>query len=133
MDGHWPDGIPREPTVDALVQVFQAEGFQLSDNPALEVRFEKVAIYGRGHEYTHAARQLPDGTWTSKIGFLQDIVHATLDVLMSKEYGSVVRILKKPKWVVSSRTGRLSPIPGRLFWLSLQNRHSSALLAALPN
>jgi hypothetical protein len=97
VHGYWPDGIPRESTINALVQVFQAAGFQLCDDRALEKGFEKIAIYGRGAEYTHAARQLPDGTWASKIGYLQDIVHATLEVLTGAEYGSVVRILKRPR------------------------------------
>ena len=45
----------------------------------LEVGFEKVAIYAQADGApTHAARQLPDGTWTSKLGQEVDIGHTDL-------------------------------------------------------
>jgi hypothetical protein len=43
---------------------------------------------------THAARQLPDGTWTSKLGISEDIQHA-LDDLAGAVYRAVVQILKR--------------------------------------
>jgi hypothetical protein len=41
----------------------------------LEPGFLKVALYGTGLTYTHAARQLADGKWTSKLGKGEDIEH----------------------------------------------------------
>jgi hypothetical protein len=43
----------------------------------------------------HAARQLPGGRWTSKLGALEDIEHALQD-LVGTEYGSVVQVMKRP-------------------------------------
>jgi hypothetical protein len=43
---------------------------------------------------SHAARQLRDGTWTSKLGMSEDIQHA-LEDLTGEVYGSVVHILKR--------------------------------------
>lgn len=44
---------------------------------------------------THAARQLPNGRWTSKLGFLEDIEHDLHDVA-GEAYGTVVVLLKRP-------------------------------------
>ena len=46
-------------------------------------------------EPKHAARQLPSGRWTSKLGFLEDIEHALHD-LEGTEYGAVVLVMKRP-------------------------------------
>jgi hypothetical protein len=45
-------------------------------------------------EPTHAARQLPNGKWTSKLGRWQDIEHE-LDGLVGEMYGTVKQILKR--------------------------------------
>jgi hypothetical protein len=47
-------------------------------------------------EPTHAARQLPNGKWTSKLGRWQDIEYE-LDGLVGKMYGTVTvnQILKR--------------------------------------
>lgn len=49
---------------------------------------------------THAARQLENGKWTSKLGQLEDIEHE-LDGLVGDKYGIVVTILRRPyrDWV----------------------------------
>jgi hypothetical protein len=46
--------------------------------------------------WTHAARQLDNGKWTSKLGQLEDIEHESLEALSGAVYGSVVQVLKKP-------------------------------------
>jgi hypothetical protein len=43
----------------------------------------------------HAARQLPSGRWTSKLGPMEDIEHALHD-LTGMAYGSVVLVMKRP-------------------------------------
>jgi hypothetical protein len=44
-----------------------------------------------------AARQLPNGEWTSKIGQYEDIQHKTLDALTGEPpaYGTVLQVMKK--------------------------------------
>lgn len=67
----------------------------------------------RDWEPTHMARQLPDGTWSSKLGPNEDITHFTLDALESygrahgarDEYGCDVLYLKRfvvVSWIVHS-------------------------------
>lgn len=69
----WQPGVywPIEATVPefgivALERAFRSLGFEPCDDP--EPGFEKVALYGNDGFYTHAARRLPDGKWTSKLG-----------------------------------------------------------------
>jgi hypothetical protein len=95
---YWPDGIPRTDSVDAAIALFAALGYgDCAHEAALEQGFEKVAIYGRPNEYTHAARQLDDGRWTSKLGPDEDIVHDDLYGLTGDLYGDVMCVLKRPR------------------------------------
>ena len=66
----------------------------------VEIGFEKVAIYGQTLFYRHAARQLPNGKWTSKLGEEEDIEHDTPDDVAGGLYGEVVQILKRERRVL---------------------------------
>ena len=92
---YWPDGVSRAYTIEALLSVYQTLGYSLCSDSTLEVGFEKVALYGNSEGYTHAARQLNDGKWTSKLGHLEDIIHDSLNALEGAEYGSLLHILKR--------------------------------------
>src|SRR5437867_2945073 len=71
---YWPPGVPKTFTLDSYLQAFQQQGYELCNTGALEPGYEKVAIYSDQNGLpTHAARQLPRGTWTSKLGKLVDI------------------------------------------------------------
>jgi hypothetical protein len=61
----------------------------------VEPGYEKVALYALAGLPKHAARQLPGGRWTSKLGPLEDVEHA-LEGLIGTWYGNVVQILKRP-------------------------------------
>jgi len=91
----WPAGIRREETVAAFVEAFQALGYVPCADDQPGPGFEKVALYARAGVPKHAARQLPNGRWTSKLGELEDVEH-TLDGLAGSWYGSVVQVLKRP-------------------------------------
>jgi hypothetical protein len=62
----------------------------------LEPGFEKVVLYGSALLYTHAARQLPNGKWTSKLGALADIEHDTPEDVAGGVYGEVAGFMKRP-------------------------------------
>lgn len=93
----WPIGILDDGSVESAIQFFETYGFTPTtlDDVSVEPGVIKIAIYGDDEGYTHAARQLTNGKWTSKIGKLQDIEHDTLDALSSKAYGQVVQIMRK--------------------------------------
>lgn len=94
--GYWPDRAPREETAGAFVETFRMLGFEVCETADLEPGFDKVALYldDAGHP-KHAARQLPSGRWTSKMGKLEDIEHATLEALNGSLYGRAHVMLKR--------------------------------------
>lgn len=98
---HWPKGLPREPlnkeTVENFIKAFETEDFELCDDGEFENGFEKVAIYVNNFNVPkHAARLLPNGAWTSKLGDDEDIQHETLGVLEGREYGAAKIFLRRP-------------------------------------
>ena len=95
---YWPDGVRREYSMRAYVAVFEKLGFQRCDNPSLEADHEKIAIYVKGGRTTHAAKQLADGRWSSKLGDWDDIIHV-LDGLNGGTYGAHSIYLRRPKAV----------------------------------
>lgn len=98
---YWPSNTPRRYTLEAYKKAFETIGYTLCNNFLYEERVEKIAIYvdSRGKP-THAARQLSSGNWTSKLGQLEDIEHATLENIAGQRYGSVGVILKRSKKVM---------------------------------
>jgi hypothetical protein len=67
---------------------------------------EKIAIDTDGAKPTHAARQLADGTWTSKLGQAEDICHQTLDALAGGLYGNVAQIMSRQVRALIYSSGR---------------------------
>jgi hypothetical protein len=92
----WPQNVPRAETLDAFSQLFASLHYSVCDHGDLEPGYEKVALYADDLGVPlHAARQLPDGRWTSKLGAMEDIEHALQD-LVGMEYGTVVLVMKRP-------------------------------------
>lgn len=94
FSAHWPEAAPRQVTIEAFIQAFSTKGYSPCEDGNLEQGFEKIALYALKEKPTHAARQLPDGHWTSKLGEIQDVSH-TIDALNGPAYGSVVLFLKR--------------------------------------
>ena len=95
--GHsWPPNVPLEGTVDGVALAYESLGFERYKNREVEDGYVKVAIYAAPDgEVTHAARQLDNGWWTSKLGEWQDIAHADLQSLEGQYYGVVALILRR--------------------------------------
>ena len=95
-DCTWPPGVLREVTLSAFIAVFAALGYEPCDDGALEEKTEKVAIYTLPEGWpTHAARQLPTGRWTSKLGYEEDIEHRSPAELEGVVYGAVVQYMRR--------------------------------------
>lgn len=103
---HWPDGVPKEETIDCFMAAYATEGYVecTEEGVSLSPGFEKIALYvDRDGTPTHAARQLDDGQWTSKLGDWEDIKHASLTDLEDDArkrglgYGESARLMKRPK------------------------------------
>jgi hypothetical protein len=92
---YWP-GPPGD-DLASLVSLFAALGYTPCTGDELEPGHEKVALYADDQgEWTHAARQLTDGWWTSKLGPDEDILHRTPQALAGDLYGQVQVIMKRP-------------------------------------
>lgn len=88
-----PAEAPREETVQAFMAAYAILGYIRESGPELESGIRKIAIYASTNgQPTHAARQLPDGWWTSKLGRNVDIAHE-LYALEGPAYGKVKVIL----------------------------------------
>jgi hypothetical protein len=81
--------------LEAFEALFAAGGWVHADNDSVEQGFAKIAVYADSNgTVTHAARQLPSGEWTSKLGKAEDIVHG-IGELDGPKYGVVFRFYKK--------------------------------------
>ena len=94
-DGYWP--IPkREVSLTCFKEAFASLGYQESGD-GLEAGYEKIAIYVFEGLPTHAAKQLPDGRWKSKLGPSEDIEHNTVKAVEDDCcYGRVIQYMKRP-------------------------------------
>lgn len=94
---YWPRGVPEEGTLAAYEAAFATRGYRVCASGSLESGVEKIAIFVDASQApTHAARQLPDGIWTSKFGSLEDMSH----VLKQAEgtlYGTIARFMSRPR------------------------------------
>jgi hypothetical protein len=83
--------------LDAYLEALRGSGFETCEDSTVEVGWEKAAIFvDESGTPTHATRQLPDGTWTSKLGKLEDIKHPQLNDVSGTPYGRPVVILRRP-------------------------------------
>ena len=100
----WRNDAPNEPTLAAFIKLFTLFGYASTElnDIGLEEGIEKVAIYGRDDVPEHAAWQLPNGKWSSKIGRNKDVSHSTLMALTDGPnrksiYGIVLAVLRRER------------------------------------
>lgn len=91
----WPKGAKKKVTRNAFITAFGTKGFKRSKLQAYEEGYDLIVLYedadGRP---THAARLLPDGRWSSKLGSSHDIAH-TLEGLEGQRYGKPAIYLRR--------------------------------------
>lgn len=95
---YWPEVTEEDVTLESFIEAFGTRGYTTCADGNLEQDFEKIVIYlNEKKEPTHAAKQLEDGKWSSKIGENEDICHTTPDVLNGELYGKPFQYMKRPK------------------------------------
>lgn len=78
------------------IDYYEKHGFVKCDNQDFEEGWIKIVIYADDkNEFTHVARQLPNGKWTSKLGDWEDIEHESPQVLAGKSYGKPTVVMGK--------------------------------------
>jgi hypothetical protein len=100
----WPrlgfDGVSRKASCQTMslensFPNLRKQGYQITSPHSLEYNgFDRVAFYAKDDCVTHAARQLANGRWTSKLGCDIDVEH-DLPGLEGSVYGYVVQILRR--------------------------------------
>ena len=96
---YWPEGTPGEETIASFQALFEQLDYRECATAEPEPGFEKVALFVNADDLpTHAARQLPNGFWTSKLGHWPDIEHQSLNNLAGNPpmYGGVALLLRRP-------------------------------------
>lgn len=102
-DDYWPTGVTREETLTAYIEAYEQYGYETCESESFEEGFEKIAIYvDHNQKPTHAARQKPDGTWTSKLGIFEDVKHEFSTNLIinfpprgEQDYGTLAVLMKR--------------------------------------
>lgn len=104
LDAFWPDEAPPDMAIASLEAVFAWLGYRRCRSRCVERGYEKVALYVNAKgEWTHAARQRPNGEWSSKLGRGHDVHHATARCLENEDpsdpdhYGRVHCYMKRRK------------------------------------
>jgi hypothetical protein len=98
---HWP--LPEKfETLDCFVAAYATLGYRPAASLASDAQIiERVAIYADQDGIpTHAARQLNNGKWTSKLGEWEDIEHDTIAAVedlndLGLGYGACAIILER--------------------------------------
>lgn len=93
---YWPEDVPQEYTPEAYAEAFRRLGYEKCQDARPQKGWEKVAIFATEDGLpAHAARQLPDGRWASKLGKREDIVHSALEHVSGQFYGRPVIVLRR--------------------------------------
>lgn len=100
-DGFWPTGVPIAATLAAFEAAYRSIGYEICASGVFESQYDKIVIFtDAGGIPTHAARQLIDGRWTSKLGRDIDIEHKSPEALTSTIYGAPALFMRRrrPFW-----------------------------------
>ena len=94
---YWPPEVPRDPTLNGLRKLFRWLGYKKCNSIKLERKYQKVALYAQHNLWTHAALQMPNGHWRSKLGLGPLIEHWAPRSLEGDEYGRPYIYMRKPR------------------------------------
>ena len=100
--GDWPEGLPHDREPGTLRELFRREGFVDCEDGSLDPALVKIALYWvqddvGSYIWTHAARQLKTGLWTSKLGSSYEVTHRSTGDLEGELYGAVYAYMAKAR------------------------------------
>jgi hypothetical protein len=89
---------PQAYTLDAYAAAYGTLGYTPCSSGGHELGFEKIVIFTDPTGFpTHAARQLGNGNWTSKLGYYVDIEHTTPEALNGPNHGAPALFMRRPR------------------------------------
>ena len=93
----WPPDVLEGIDPDCLKKLFEYHGYIECNSGEHEDGYRKVALYfnEQTNEWTHAARELSNGCWTSKLGQIEDIQHGIPEAIENDGYGKIYCFMKK--------------------------------------
>ena len=93
--GHWwPAGVKRSTEPIALFDAFVAEGFEKADDGRFEKGYDKVVLFQKDGEWTHASRIESNEVEYSKFGGSFDGVHSH-NIFTGSIYGEEYAYLRR--------------------------------------
>ncbi len=94
---YWPNQIKRECTEEAFVNLYELIGYEICSDGSFEEGKEKIVIYLNSQGIpTHAAKQIGEDLWSSKLGPHNDVSHSLL-ALENGTYGNATIFMKREK------------------------------------
>ena len=103
-EGYWPAGHQPDAAIETVQAGLAMAGFEACTDGSLAAGVEKIALFADEHGFTHVARQLESGRWTSKLGSDCDIEHE-LEALEGFDdspdayrYGRVAGFMSRPRF-----------------------------------
>jgi hypothetical protein len=92
----WPADAPETLDIPSVVRTLELVGYEVCPPGDGDPDFERIVLFEDTEGFfAHAARQLPDGRWTSKLGTWEDIEHDDPECLEGGDYGSISCFLRK--------------------------------------
>jgi hypothetical protein len=108
----WPEGVPAEETIAAFVKAYETIGYHVCDDDSYGPDADKIAIYlGEGGTPRHAARQVDELYWTSKLGGLHDVKHPLR--ALEAEYGSAMVFMSRPRRIAGKAGSKARKVKRR--------------------
>jgi len=93
---YWPPWATLDDSSDSLQEAFTGIGYQPCGDGGLEEGYLKVALYADEGKFQHAAVQMPNGAWRSKMGEGPVIEHQSPESLAGGMYGNVHCLMRRP-------------------------------------
>ena len=92
---YWPPWATRDNRMESLEEVFAGLGYEQCYDVSPEDGCQKVALYEIQSRFQHAAAQMPNGRWRSKMGRGPVIEHRNPDSLSSGIYGNSTVFMRR--------------------------------------
>ena len=85
---YWPPYATRSKRIESLQEVFAGLGFEECDDGSFGPGYQKIALYEDQGTWEHAAIQISNGAWHSKMGEGPVIEHRSPESLSDGPYGN---------------------------------------------